>query len=127
MTVLDRADSSQGDRCGWEDATEASLCISHLRTGVSLVPFIVCPLWIAQSLLQRGELSSRLIEKARINSHFLEMPGVTPGTGIAQGTVLPFSEARLVPLPEKMTVTGGCSGHLGHLPKPLLCRCLSGV
>lgn len=70
MTVLDRVDSSQGDRGGWGEATEASLCISHLRTGVSLVRFIVCPLWIAQSLLQRGELSSRLIEKARINGHF---------------------------------------------------------
>lgn len=116
MTVLDRVDSSQGDRGGWGEATEASLCISHLRTGVSLVRFIVCPLWIAQSLLQRGELSSRLIEKARINGHFLEIPGMTPGSGFAQGTVLPFSEARLVPLPEKMTV----AGHLGHLPKSLL-------
>lgn len=41
VTVLDRADSSRGDRCGWGDATEASLCISHLRTGVSLILFIV--------------------------------------------------------------------------------------
>lgn len=102
---------------------KASLCISHLRTGISLVLFIVRPVWIAQSLLQRGELSSRLIEKARMKEHF---PGI-PGTGIAQGTLLPFSEARLLPLPEMMTVSGGCSGPLGHLPKPLLFQCLSGV
>lgn len=120
MTVLDRADSCRGDRCGWGDVTEASSCISHLRTGVSLVLFIVCAVWIAHSRLQRGELSARLIEKARINGHFLGIPDMTPGTGIAQGTVLPFSEARLVPLPEKMTVAGGRLEHLGHLPKPLL-------
>lgn len=71
VTVLGRADSSQGDQVWLRRCHSDHRCPSLHRTGVPLVFLIVHPLLEMQSLLRRSKLPSGLIERTETSGHFL--------------------------------------------------------